>query len=93
MLTWTPGKQSLADFIDFEHDGKTYLIGVGQYDGSVWIIKLKSGGSGTKIPLNVLLHGWAGLAVAGVYTSVQLAARLCRERARSFSTRRLRALA
>ena len=68
MLTWTPGKQSLADFIDFEHDGKTYLIGVGQYDGSVWIIKLKSGGSGTKIPLNVLLHGWAGLAVAGVYS-------------------------
>ena len=46
MLTWLPGGQNFADFIDFDYDGVTYLIALGSYDGSVWIIKLDGDGGG-----------------------------------------------
>ena len=35
---------ALMDKIDFEHGGTTYLIGLGTYDGSVFIIKLDGSG-------------------------------------------------
>ena len=44
MQTWGPGNQKFSDIIDFDYGGTTYLIGVGQYDGSVWIIKLDGSG-------------------------------------------------
>jgi len=46
VMTWKPGSQSFADFIDFEYDGVTYLIGLGSQDGSVWIVKLDGDGGG-----------------------------------------------
>ena len=49
MLTWTPGGQNFADFIDFEYKGTTYLIALGGYDGSVWIIKLDGDGGGNVV--------------------------------------------
>ena len=46
MSTWLPGGQNFADFIDFEYNSITYLIGLGTYDGSVFIIKLDGNGGG-----------------------------------------------
>lgn len=46
MAQWTPGGQTYADSIDFEYNGITYLIGLGTYDGSVFIIKLDGTGGG-----------------------------------------------
>ena len=41
---WTPGAQNYADYIDFEHNGITYLVGLGASDGSVAMIRLDSDG-------------------------------------------------
>ena len=43
---WRPGGQNYADYIDFEYNGITYLIGLGASDGSVAIIKLDGVGGG-----------------------------------------------
>ena len=47
MQTWKPGGQNMADFIDFEYNSINYLIGLGTYDASVWIIKLDGAGDVT----------------------------------------------
>ena len=44
---WKPGGQNMADFIDFEYNSINYLIGLGTYDASVWIIKLDGAGDVT----------------------------------------------
>ena len=44
MTTWTPTNNYFNDFIDFEYDGTTYLIGVGCYDATVYMVKLDSNG-------------------------------------------------
>lgn len=46
MQGWLPGGQAFADFIDFDYSGTTYLIGLGNYDGSVLIVKLDGDGGG-----------------------------------------------
>ena len=46
MLTWLPGGQNFAAFVDFEYNSITYLIGLGTYDGSILIIKLDGSGGG-----------------------------------------------
>jgi hypothetical protein len=45
MATWTPGNQKFSDYIDFEHGGVTYLIGLGASDASVQMIKLATDGA------------------------------------------------
>ena len=49
MTTWKPGDQNFADYIDFEYNSITYLIGLGAYDGSVAIIKLDGDGGGNVV--------------------------------------------
>ena len=36
----------LHSFIDFEYSGVTYLIGVGTYDATIFIVKLDGDGGG-----------------------------------------------
>jgi hypothetical protein len=45
MSGWSPGSQAVADFIDFYDGGTSYLIGLGQRDASVFIVKLASNGN------------------------------------------------
>lgn len=46
MATWSPSGQTFADYIDYEHSGITYLIGLGNFDGSVKLVKLDGTGGG-----------------------------------------------
>ena len=61
MATWRPGGQTYNDIIDWEYNGRTYLIGVGYYDGSVYMGRLDAGGSGN-------LDGYAFSRVEVDYT-------------------------
>ena len=44
MTTWRPTNNFFNDFIDFEYGGTTYLIGVGCYDATIYMVKLDSNG-------------------------------------------------
>ena len=44
MTQWAVHAQSYADAIDYVHGGITYLIGMGQYDASLHIVRLDGSG-------------------------------------------------
>ena len=46
MTSWSPGNQGFSDIIDFEYRDITYLIGLGNSDASVFIVKLDGDGGG-----------------------------------------------
>ena len=61
MEYWKPGAQTVLDLIDWEYNGRTYLIGLGAYDGSVYMGRVAAGGSA--------LDGYAWSRVVMDYTA------------------------
>ena len=59
MTGWKPSAQTFADFIDLEYDSTTYLIGLGTYDGSVFIVKLDSSGNSAGFAYSRVIADWS----------------------------------